>query len=300
MQQFGRVLTAMVTPFKKDMSVDYGMAEKLALHLIANGSDGLVLHGTTGESPTLTHEEEFELYRVVVKALKGLPAGRQGKAAVIAGSGSNSTATTIHSTKEAERIGVDGAMIVVPYYNRPPQEGLYQHFKAVADNTGLPLIIYNIPSRTGRNMEPETVARLAKIKNYAGIKEAAGDLEQVSKIRSLTPKEFLIWSGDDNMTIPIMERGGYGIISVISHVAGKLVKEMVEAQARGDKAKAAEINKKLEPLYKAAFITTNPIPIKAALEMVGFNCGKPRLPLIEANSDEKETIRKVLLELKLL
>ena len=293
MQKFGRVLTAMVTPFKADMSVDYGMAEKLALHLTANGSDGLVLHGTTGESPTLTHEEEYELYKVIVKAVKG-------KAAVIAGTGSNSTATSIHSTKMAEKIGVDGAMIVVPYYNRPPQEGLYRHFKAIADNTGLPLIIYNIPSRTGRNMEPETVARLSKIKNYVGIKEAAGDLDQMSKIREITPKEFFIWSGDDNMTIPIMERGGYGIISVISHVAGKLVKEMVEAQARGDKAKAAEINKKLEPLYKAAFITTNPIPIKAALEMVGFNCGKPRLPLIEASSEEKETIRKVLLELKLI
>jgi len=293
MQKFGRVLTAMVTPFKKDLSVDYDMAAKLAMHLINNGSDGLVLHGTTGESPTLTHEEEYELYRVAVKALKG-------KAAVIAGTGSNSTATSIHSTKMAEKIGCDGAMIVVPYYNRPPQEGLYQHFKAVADETSLPLIIYNIPSRTGRNMEPETVARLAKVKNYVAIKEAAGDLSQVSKIRELTPKEFLIYSGDDSMTIPIMERGGCGIISVVSHVAGKLLKEMVEAQAAGNTQKAKEIDQKLGPLYKAAFITTNPIMIKAALEMTGFKVGKPRLPLIEASAEEKEEMRKVLKELDLI
>jgi len=272
----------------------------LAVHLINNGSEGLVLHGTTGESPTLTHEEEFELYKVVVRAVKNLPVGRQGSASVLAGTGSNSTATTIHSTKMAEKIGVDGAMIVVPYYNRPPQEGLYQHFRAVAEATSLPLIIYNIPNRTGRNMEPETVARLSKIKNYVGIKEASGDINQVSKIRELTPKEFLIWSGDDNMTLAIMERGGCGIISVISHVAGKMLKEMVDAQAEGNTSRAAQINKKLEPLYKAAFITTNPIPIKAALEMVGFSVGKPRLPLIEASDTEKEELRAVLKELGLI
>ena len=293
MTDFGRLMTAMVTPFKKDLSVDHAMAEKLAHFLIQNGTETLVVHGTTGESPTLTHEEEYELYRVVVKAVKG-------KAKVIAGTGSNSTATTIHSTKQAEKIGCDGAMIVVPYYNRPPQEGLYQHFKTVADNTGLPLIIYNIPSRTGRNMEPETVVRLAKVKNYFGIKEAAGDLDQVSKIREAAPKEFLIYSGDDNMTIPTMERGGYGVISVVSHVAGKMVREMVDSFAKGDKARALEINKKLEPLYKVLFITTNPIPVKAALEMIGLPCGIPRLPLIEATEKEKEEIRKVLKELKLI
>jgi 4-hydroxy-tetrahydrodipicolinate synthase len=293
MTDFGRLMTAMVTPFKKDLSVDYAMAEKLAHFLIQNGTDTLVLHGTTGESPTLTHEEEYELYKVIVKSVKG-------KAKVIAGTGSNSTATTIHSTKEAEKIGCDGAMIVVPYYNRPPQEGLYQHFRAVADQTGLSLIIYNIPSRTGRNMEPETVARVAKIKNYFGIKEAAGDLDQVSKIRELTPKEFLIYSGDDNMTLPIMERGGYGIISVVSHVAGKMVKEMVDSFAKGDRSKAEQINRKLEPLYKVMFITTNPIPVKAGLEMIGLPCGVPRLPLVEATEKEKEEIRKVLKELSLL
>jgi 4-hydroxy-tetrahydrodipicolinate synthase len=283
----------MVTPFKKDLSVDYAMAEKLALHLILNGSEGLVIHGTTGESPTLTHDEELELYKVIVKAVKG-------KAVVIAGTGSNSTETTINMTKKAEKLGCDGAMIVVPYYNRPPQEGLYQHFKAVADLTSLPLIIYNIPARTGRNMEPETTARLAKIKNYVAIKEAAGDLNQVSRIRDLTPDSFLIYSGDDNLTIPIMERGGHGIISVATHVAGKLIREMVDAQASGNKTKAAEIDAVLQPLYRSLFITSNPIPVKAALEMMGFNVGKPRLPLIEASEEEKEEIRKSLKALKLI
>ena len=293
MKDFGRVLTAMVTPFKDDLSVDYDMAAKLASHLIENGSDGLVIHGTTGESPTLSHEEEWELYRVVVKAVKG-------RGAVVAGTGSNSTATAVRSTRQAEKIGCDGAMIVVPYYNKPPQEGLYQHFRAVAESTGLPLIIYNIPGRTGRNMEPETVARLAKIKNYAAIKEASGDLDQVKQIRKITPKDFLIYSGDDALTLPIMERGGHGIISVVSHVAGRMLHEMVYAMASGDKKKADEINKKLEPLYKAAFITTNPIPIKAALEMVGMKVGKPRLPLVEATEKERRELEKVLRDMKLI
>jgi len=293
MKDFGRVLTAMVTPFKEDLSIDYDLASKLAKHLAENGSDGLVVHGTTGESPTLTHEEEYELYKVIVKAVKG-------KAVVIAGTGSNSTATTIKSTKEAEKIGCDGAMIVVPYYNKPPQEGLFQHFKTVAESTKLPLIIYNIPGRSSRNMEPETVKRLSEIKNYVAIKEASGNLDQVKKIREITPKDFLIYSGDDNLTIPIMERGGHGVISVVTHVAGKMVKEMVEAQASGNLKRAAEINAKLEPLYKGLFVTTNPIPIKAALEMAGFKVGKPRLPLVEATPKEKEEIKKALKELGII
>ena len=293
MKDFGRVLTAMVTPFKEDLSIDYDLASKLAKHLAENGSDGLVVHGTTGESPTLTHEEEYELYKVIVKAVKG-------KAVVIAGTGSNSTATTIKSTKEAEKIGCDGAMIVVPYYNKPPQEGLFQHFKTVAESTKLPLIIYNIPGRSSRNMEPETVKRLSEIKNYVAIKEASGNLDQVKKIREITPKDFLIYSGDDNLTIPIMERGGHGVISVVTHVAGKMVKEMVEAQASGNLKRAAEINAKLEPLYKGLFVTTNPIPIKAALEMAGFKVGKPRLPLVEATPKEKEEIKKDLKELGII
>lgn len=292
MTNFGNVLTAMVSPFKKDLSVDYAAAEKLAVHLCKNGSDGLVIHGTTGESPTLTHQEEYELYRVVKKAVGG-------KFKVIAGTGSNSTATTIKSTKEAEKIGVDGAMIVVPYYNKPPQEGLYQHFKAVADNTLLPLIIYNIPGRTGKNMETDTVARLAKIKNYIGVKEASGNMDQVAAVRKATPKDFVIYSGDDNLTYPILERGGIGVISVASHLVGKEIKRMVDLFLQGKKDEAKAMHDKLMPLFEAIFVTTNPIPIKAALEMVGFPVGGLRLPLIEANQKEKETVRKALKDLGL-
>ncbi len=293
MVDFGNVLTAMVTPFKKDLSVDYATAEKLAVHLCENGSDGLVIHGTTGESPTLTHEEEYELYRVVKKAV-----GKKGK--VVAGTGSNSTATTIKSTKEAEKIGVDGIMIVTPYYNKPPQEGLYQHFKAVAESTSLPMIVYNIPGRTGKNIETDTMARLAEIKNIVAVKEASGNLDQVAAVRKATPKDFAIYSGDDNLTYPIMERGGIGVISVASHLMGKEIKKMVTLFLEGRKAEAKAIHDRLMPLFDAIFVTTNPIPIKAALEMVGMPVGGLRLPLIEANPKEKEAIRKVLKELGLV
>lgn len=291
---FGNVLTAMVTPFKSDLSMDYAMAEKLAVHLANNGSDGLVLHGTTGESPTLTHEEEYKLYQVVKNALKGTGCK------VVAGTGSNSTATTIKSTKKAEEIGVDGAMIVCPYYNKPPQEGLYQHFKAVADNTGLPLIIYNIQGRTGKNIETETIARLAGIKNYVAVKEASGNLDQVAAVRKATPPDFLIYSGDDNLTYPIMERGGIGVISVASHLVGKEIHRLVDLFLQGKKAEAKAIHDRLMPLFDAIFVTTNPIPIKAALEMVGLPVGGLRLPLIEANDQEKQTIEKVLKDLGLV
>lgn len=294
MVDFGKVLTAMVTPFTNDLAVDYAMAEKLAVHLCQNGSDGLVIHGTTGESPTLTHEEEYELYRVVKNALKG------SGCKVIAGTGSNSTETTIRSTKQAEKIGVDGAMVVVPYYNKPPQEGLYQHFKAVAENTSLPLIIYNIPGRTGKNLEPETIARLAKIKNYAALKEAAGSVEQMEKIRQLTPKEFLIYSGDDNLTYPFLEKGAVGVISVASHLVGKEINEMIDLFQQGERKKAKGIHDRLMPLFEVLFITANPIPVKAALAMTGWPVGGVRLPLIDATSEEKAAIKKVLLDMKLV
>ena len=293
MTLFGNVLTAMVTPFKKDLSVDYAMAEKLANHLADNGSDGLVLHGTTGESPTLTHQEEYELYRVVKKAV-----GHKCK--IVAGTGSNSTATAIAATKEAEKIGVDGAMIVTPYYNKPPQEALYQHFKAIADNTGLPLIIYNIPGRTSRNIETPTITRLAKIKNYVAVKEASGDLNQVADVRKNTPKEFLIYSGDDNLTLPILERGGVGIISVAAHLVGNEIKQMVDLFLAGKKAQAQAIHDRLMPLFEAIFVTTNPIPVKAALAMIGFPVGGLRLPMIEANDQEKAVVKKALAGLGLV
>lgn len=290
---FGEVLTAMVTPFTDDGLVDYDRARELAVWLGENGSDGVVVHGTTGESPTLTHEEEYELYRVVKKAV-----GVKGK--VIAGTGSNSTATSIVSTLEAERIGVDAAMLVVPYYNRPSQEGLYQHFKAVAEATSLPLIIYNIPGRTGTNMLPETVARTAELKNICAIKEASGDLNQISKLKKLVPEDFLIYSGDDSLTLPILAVGGMGVISVASHLVGREIKEMVGLFKKGKVGKALELNLKLLPLFGVLFITTNPTPLKAALELAGMPVGKPRLPLVEANASEKEALKKVLKELDLI
>lgn len=286
----GMVITAMVTPFKADGSVDYKKAAELAQYLADNGSDGIVVHGTTGESPTLTHEEEYELYRVVKKVVGG-------KIKVIAGTGSNSTATSIKSTKEAEKIGVDGIMIVVPYYNKPSQEGMFQHFAAVAASTKLPIIIYNIIGRTGVNMTADTVARLAKIKNIAGIKEASGMLDQVSEIRAKTPKDFVIYSGDDDKTLDVLKRGGYGVISVASHIAGKEIRKMCEAFHAGRSDEAERINQKLTPLFKVLFITSNPTPVKTALAMIGHPVGGLRLPLIETNDSEKEQIRKVLKDL---
>jgi 4-hydroxy-tetrahydrodipicolinate synthase len=293
MMDFGMVLTAMVTPFKPDGSMDYKRAAELANFLAENGSDGLVVHGTTGESPTLTHDEEYELYKVVKKAVGG-------KIKIIAGTGSNSTATTIRSTKEAEKIGVDGVMIVVPYYNKPSQEGMYQHYKAVAESTRLPIIIYNIQGRTGVNMTADTVARLSKIKNIVGIKEASGMMDQVSDIRQKTPKEFMIYSGDDDKTLEIMKRGGCGVISVASHIAGKEIKKMCEDYRSGRVDEAERINARLSPLFKVLFITTNPTPVKAALAMIGQPVGGLRLPLIEANDPETEQIRKVLKDLNII
>jgi 4-hydroxy-tetrahydrodipicolinate synthase len=290
MTGLGMVITAMVTPFKADGSMDYKKAAELAEYLADNGSDGIVVHGTTGESPTLTHEEEYELYRVVKKAVGG-------KIKVIAGTGSNSTATSIKSTKEAEKIGVDGIMIVVPYYNKPSQEGMYRHFEAVAKSTKLPIIIYNIQGRTGVNMTADTVARLAKINNIVGIKEASGMLEQVAEIRAKTPINFVIYSGDDDKTLDVLKRGGHGVISVASHIAGKEIKKMCEAFHAGNIEEAEGINQKLAPLFKVLFITSNPTPVKTALAMIGHPVGGLRLPLIETNDSEKEQIRKVLKDL---
>ena len=290
---FGNVLTAMVTPFKPDLSIDWKRVEELADYLVKNGSEGLVVHGTTGESPTLTHEEEYELYRVVKKAVGG-------RCKIIAGTGSNSTETTIKSSREAEKIGVDGLMVVVPYYNKPSAEGLYQHFKAVAEKTTLPIIIYNIPGRTGINMTPETAARLAEIKNIIGLKDAAGNLDQTSATRQLCPNEFIIWSGDDSLTLPMLAVGATGIISVASHIAGKEIAEMVSAFHNGDVKKATQIHLRLLPLFKVLFITSNPSPVKYALGLVGQPVGKPRLPLVEPSENEKAAIKNVIKDLGLI
>jgi len=290
---FGKLITAMVTPFKEDGSVDYDEAVKIACHLADNGTDTVLLTGTTGECPTLSHDEEFELYTKVKKGLGS-------KAKVIAGTGSNCTKTAIASTKKAEEIGVDGALIVVPYYNKPSQEGMYQHFKAVSEAVSIPLMIYNIPGRTSKNMEPETVARLAELDNYIAIKEAAGDLKQFETIVKATPKNFHAYSGDDGLTFDTMKLGGVGVVSVASHLVGKDIKRMINAIDEEKLDEAEEINNKLTELFETMFITTNPVPVKGAMNMLGFKCGKPRLPLVDLTKEEGKIVQEVLKKYGLL
>jgi 4-hydroxy-tetrahydrodipicolinate synthase len=293
MAGFGRVITALVTPMDRNLAVDYGRMAALARRMAENGSDGLLVCGTTGESPTLTDEEKVKLFHTVREAVGS-------RTAVIAGTGTYDTAHSIHLTREAERAGCDGALLVNPYYNKPSQEGLYRHFKAVAESTRLPVILYNIQGRTAVNCEPATVARLAQIPNIAAIKEASGSLDQMSQIRKITPPEFLLYSGDDSLTLPLLSVGGYGVVSVASHLAGREIREMIEAFAAGDVGKAAAIHFRLWPLFKALFITTNPTPVKAALALAGFDVGGVRLPLVEVTAKEREQIAAVLKDLALI
>lgn len=284
---FGRILTAMVTPFNKDLSVNFDLAGKLARHLVQSGSDGLVIAGTTGESPTLTKEEKVELFRVVVEEVGG-------RAAVIANTGGNSTSESIALTRAAQKVGIDGVMLVAPYYNKPSQEGMYAHFKSVAESTDLPIIIYNIPGRTSVNLLPRTVARLAEIGNIAAIKESSGNMDQISELRLSLPDSFAIYSGDDSLTLPILTLGGKGVISVASHLAGERMQDMVNAFAAGNVTLAKNIHLELYPFFRGIFITTNPVPIKCALGMAGWQVGAPRLPLVEANEQEKESLRRLM------
>ncbi|HEY8345311.1 MAG TPA: 4-hydroxy-tetrahydrodipicolinate synthase [Bacillota bacterium] len=290
---FGRLLTAMVTPFTAEGEVDYQGASKLALRLVENGSDGLVIAGTTGESPTLSTEEKIRLFSTVVETVGG-------KATVIAGTGTNDTKKSIELTKEAEKTGVDGIMAIAPYYNKPPQEGLFQHFKAIAEATSLPVMIYNIPGRTGINITPQTMARLAQIDNIVALKEAAGDLNQAAEMIKLLPKDFLVYSGDDSLTLPIMSVGGAGVISVAAHVVGRRLKTMVDDYVQGRINEAAKTHQELLPLFKVLFITTNPIMVKAALKLLGFEVGSLRLPLVEATSEQIEKLKSVLQDLGLI
>ena len=293
MVKFGNVLTAMVTPFNENLEVDLQKTQELAVRLIESGSDGVVVCGTTGESPTLSKKEKLDLFRAVVEAIGG-------KGTVIAGTGSYNTAESVELTKEAEKTGVDGILLVAPYYNKPSQEGLYRHFKEIAGSTSLPAIIYNIPGRTGVNISPDTMARLAEIENVVGVKESSGNLGQVSEIFEKTPSDFLIYSGDDALTLPILSVGGVGIISVAGHIAGRKIKEMITAFEQGEVAKAAEINASLGPLFRALFINTNPIMVKTACNLVGLKVGGLRLPLVEASERETEIMRGVLKNLGLL
>ena len=293
-EPFGRVVTAMVTPFAEDGSVNYEVAEKLAVHLVENGSDGLVICGTTGESPTLSWSEEYELFKVVKQAVGD-------RAKVIAGTGSNSTTEAISAPQKAAKLDLDGSLQVVPYYNKPPQAGLYQHFKAIAEACPeLPMMLYNVPGRTSCNLEPETVANLAQIGNIVAIKEASGDLEQACKIRCLTPADFAIYSGEDALTLPLLTVGSSGVVSVASHLVGKQIQSMIEAFTSGNNQQASEIQLKLFPLFQALFMSTNPIPLKTALNLQGWNVGKLRTPLCELQLDLRENLKIILQELSLI
>ena len=292
MRQLGRLLTAMVTPFNKEGAVDYEQAKKLALALLDSGSDGVVLAATTGESPTLVREEEARLFTEVKSAVGG-------RGTIIAYTGSNSTAEAVAATKAAEKIGVDACLLVVPYYNKPTQEGVYQHFKTVAESTSLPIIMYNIPSRVVIKMSVETMVRLSQIDNIIGVKEACGDMSLVAQTLNNASENFLIWSGNDNDTFHIMALGGYGTIGVASHLVGKQIKQMMDNILKSKIAEAAAIHRHLLPLVDALFIEPNPAPLKYALNYLGFNVGKPRLPLVEPSEKSAALIRETLKKYKI-
>lgn len=291
MTMFGEVITAMATPFRPDRSVDYEGVRTLAQYLADHGSDALVVCGTTGESPTLSKEEKLAVLAAAKEAVGD-------RIPIIAGTGSNDTRGSIELTKEAEKVGVDGVMLVGPYYNKPSQEGLFQHFKAIAESTGLPVIIYNVPGRTGKNIEAETIARLAEIPNVVAVKEASGDLNQISGIRRLTQPGFAIYSGDDSLTLPILAVGGVGIISVASHVIGKEIKEMIRLFKSGRVEEAAQLHARLFPVFQGVFVTTNPTPVKYLLSEIGVCQPCVRLPLVEATGSERDFLNGLLCKVR--
>jgi 4-hydroxy-tetrahydrodipicolinate synthase len=287
MVDFGNVLTAMATPLDADGDVDFARAAELADRLVESGSDGLVIAGTTGESATLGKDEKLDLFRCVVEAVGG-------RASVVAGTGNNVTRDTAKLTEKASHVGVDGIMVVGPYYNKPSQEGLYRHFAAAAAATELPVIVYNVPSRTSRNIEASTVLRVAEVENVVGVKEASGDMKQITEICRQAPEGFLVYSGDDFVTLPLLSLGAKGVISVISNVAAQCVAEMVAAFHAGDTSRAARLHAELFPLCSACFLESgNPACVKRALEICGFPVGGVRLPLVEASEADTAKIRLV-------
>lgn len=287
MRELGRLITAMVTPFDEHGQVDYEQAKRLAKALLDSGSDAVILSGTTGESPTLSTEEKLRLFAEVKRAVGD-------KGTIIAGTGNYNTAESIALSKEAELEGVDGLLLVVPYYNKPPQEGLYRHFKAISEQVSLPCIVYNVTSRTSLNMTHETTICLSQIDNIVGIKEAGSDMDQIARIIDGAKPGFRVWSGNDNETFYIMATGGYGVVSVVSHLVGKQIKQMMGLLLEGDVEKAAAEHRRLLPLFKVLFLVSNPIPVKHALNQVGFNVGDPRLPLVSLEPRSAAQIEEVL------
>jgi 4-hydroxy-tetrahydrodipicolinate synthase len=287
----GEVLTAVVTPFGRDGGVDFERFRELAQHLVESGSDGLVVAGTTGESPNLTDGERLELFRVAVDALRG-------RGTVVAGTGTYSTAHSVHLTREAHDVGVDGFLVVTPYYNRPPARGIVEHFRAIADVSDRPIVVYNIPSRVVINIEPETIVELADIPTVRAVKQANDDLAQARRIVAETDLD--LYAGDDNLVMPFLELGGIGGICVHTHVVGPRVKAMVRAFRDGDAEAARQIEEELEPVYELLKVQSNPIAIKAALNLLGHDVGGLRLPLVEADEGEVARVRDCLERLGLL
>ncbi|MEH7107823.1 4-hydroxy-tetrahydrodipicolinate synthase [Bacillus sp. JJ1764] len=287
MVYLGRISTAMVTPFDNKGHIDFAKTTKLVNYLIESGTESLVIAGTTGESPTLSKEEKLALFDHVVKVVnKRIP--------VIAGTGGNNTYASIELTKKAEQLDVDGIMVVGPYYNKPNQEGLYQHFKAIAESTTLPVMVYNIPGRSAVNIHPDTIIRLAKIPNIFAVKEASGDLNAMAKIIANTDDDFKLYSGDDSMTIPVLAIGGTGVISVSSHVIGKEMQEMVYSFFEGDIKKAAKLHQHLLPLMQGLFAAPSPAPVKTALQLKGLDVGSVRLPLVGLSEQERKILTSLL------
>ncbi|HUF53858.1 MAG TPA: 4-hydroxy-tetrahydrodipicolinate synthase [Dehalococcoidia bacterium] len=282
--ELGRLLTAMVTPFDNEGKVDYAQAKRLAQALLDSGSDGLVIAGTTGESPTLSHDEKIALFREVKSAV-----GHRGS--VVAGTGTYNTQESIDLTREAQAAGVDAVLLTTPYYSKPPQEGLFRHFEAIAASTSLPCVIYNIPHRTAVNLTVETQMRLAAVPNIAGVKESSGDLGQIAEICRQAPPTYRVWSGDDPLTLPIMAVGGYGAVSVVAHLVGTQIKQMIDAYVDGNALLANDINARLMPLINTIMVSApNPIGIKYALRQVGFPAGGYRLPLVEPDAQAADKI----------
>ena len=286
--EFGRLLTAMITPMTDSGAIDWPSVDSVVEHLIESGTDSLVVAGTTGESPTLTHEEKLELIRHVVRQV-------DGRAGVIAGSGSNDTASSIQLTQEAEKTGADGVMLVVPYYNKPTQEGLYQHFKTVAQSTSLPVMLYNIPGRSVVNMSVDTMVRLTRdVENITSIKESSGDLVQVMELVEGKREDVAVYSGMDELTVPYLSVGGAGIVSVASHVAGEEMKQMVESFFQGNVDRAGQIQRRLIPLVRGLFMTSSPAPLKYALSLMKVCGDSVRLPIVPLNPSEKDHMRSLL------